>query len=62
MAELALDLEMPPENILQPDLMRRVAWSPDEDIAAQLTELGARKWQVEAVAEKFSAALAGLNQ
>jgi ribonuclease D len=62
MAEIALDLEIPPENILQPDLMRRVAWSPDEDIAAQLSELGARKWQVEAVAEKFSAALAGLNQ
>lgn len=62
MADLALELEVPPENILQPDLMRRVAWAPENDIAAQLTELGARKWQVEAVAEKFTAALADLNQ
>ncbi len=62
MADLALELEVPPENILQPDLMRRVAWAPENDIAAQLTELGARKWQVEAVAEKFTAAIADLNQ
>lgn len=62
MTNLALELEVPPENILQPDLMRRVAWLPEDDIATQLAELGARQWQVSAVAEKFSAALAGLNQ
>jgi ribonuclease D len=62
MSELALELEIPTENILQPDLMRRVAWEPAEDIAAQLMEFGARTWQVEAVAAKFSGALATLNQ
>lgn len=61
-ADLVLELEVPAENILQPDLMRRVAWEPESDIAAQLAELGARPWQVQAVAEKFSAALVGLNQ
>jgi ribonuclease D len=62
MAELALEFEVPAENILQPDLMRRVAWEPESDIAQQLTSLGARKWQVEAVAGPFSAALATLTQ
>ncbi|MEN9608099.1 MAG: hypothetical protein RLZZ06_30 [Actinomycetota bacterium] len=62
MAELALELEVPAENLLQPDLMRRVAWEPEEDIAMQLENLGARKWQIEAVAEPFSAALSALNQ
>ncbi len=62
MAELALELEIPSENILQPDLMRRVAWEPESDISNQLFELGARKWQIEAVSEKFTSALATLKQ
>jgi ribonuclease D len=62
MSELALELEIPTENILQPDLMRRVAWEPADDISAQLLEFGARNWQVEAVASKFTDALATLNQ
>lgn len=61
MGELALELEIPQENLLQPDLMRRVAWEPAENIAEQLAALGARNWQVEAVAAKFSDALAGSN-
>jgi len=57
-AEIAAELELPVENLLQPDLLRNVAWLPAEDIAQQLRELGARMWQVEAVAEKLSDALA----
>lgn len=62
MAELATELELPIENLLQPDLLRRVAWEPEEDIARQLTSLGARPWQVEAVAEKISSALDALKK
>jgi ribonuclease D len=62
MAELALEHELPLENLLQPDLLRRVAWEPESDIALQLKELGARDWQIDAVAEKISAALEALNQ
>ena len=62
MSELALELEIPSENILQPDLMRKIAWEPAEDIAAQLLEYGARSWQVEAVSQRFTDALATLNQ
>jgi len=57
-AEIANELELPVENLLQPDLLRTVAWLPAEDISQQLSELGARKWQVEAVSERLSGALA----
>ncbi len=41
---------MPVENLLTPDLLRRVAWSPPAEptadaIAERLAELGARPWQ-----------------
>ncbi|MEY4397573.1 MAG: hypothetical protein RLZ53_149 [Actinomycetota bacterium] len=57
-AEIAEGLELPVENLLQPDLLRTVAWLPAEDISAQLLDLGARRWQIEAVAARLSDALA----
>lgn len=53
--ERAEDLEMPPENLLQPALLRRWIWEHEDvpseaETAAQLTELGARPWQVEQTA------------
>lgn len=60
-AEIAGELELPVENLLQPDLLRHVAWLPAENIATQLIELGARLWQVEAVASRLSDALAALS-
>jgi len=44
-------LGMPTENLLTPELLRRVAWQPPEPATADavgdaLTELGARRWQV----------------
>jgi ribonuclease D len=62
MAALSLELEVPLENLLQPDLLRRVAWEPEEDIAKQLLSMGARQWQVDAVAEPISSALVKLSQ
>jgi ribonuclease D len=62
MADLALEHELPLENLLQPDLLRQVAWEPESDIANQLRELGARDWQINLVAERISAALEALNQ
>ncbi len=47
---------MPTENLLTPELLRRVAWTPPADvsgetIAAALTELGARGWQIAQTAQ-----------
>ncbi len=63
--EIATELGMPVENLLTPDLLRRVAWTPPdpadaENIGSALRSLGARAWQVEetaqAIAEAFVAA------
>jgi len=48
------ELDVPAENLLTPDYLRRVLWSPpqvddgdlDEAVAAELRRLGAREWQV----------------
>lgn len=50
-ARRAEQLQMPTENLLTPDTLRRVAWRPPseinpETIAIALRELGARPWQI----------------
>lgn len=52
----AEELRMPTENLLTPETLRRVAWSPPADITAAtiglaVAELGARPWQVEQTAQ-----------
>lgn len=47
----AEELNLPMENLLTPDYLRRVAWRPpseitDESVALELRTLGAREWQV----------------
>jgi ribonuclease D len=52
-AAISAEWSIPTENLLQPDLLRRVCWSPpadDGDVAAALREGGAREWQVELIA------------
>lgn len=49
------ELEVPVENLLTPDFLRRVLWTPpqeaatgmDDAVAAALATLGARRWQIE---------------
>ena len=59
---LAEQLTMPPENLVQPDAVRRLAWSPPsppdvEGVSAALRSYGVRSWQVGLVAEPLAAAL-----
>jgi len=61
-SELAAELTMPPENLVQPEALRRLAWTPPQDatrerVAEALRAAGARAWQVTAVAERVAAAL-----
>ncbi|WP_437095428.1 HRDC domain-containing protein [Streptomyces sp. enrichment culture] len=60
---LAEQLNMPPENLIAPDTVRRVCWEPPKpadarSVAAALTAHGARAWQVEQVTPVLVAALA----
>lgn len=53
-------LQMPTENLLKPDFLRRVSWEhPGDDvesIGAALAELGARPWQIAETAPLIAAA------
>ncbi|MEF2977887.1 HRDC domain-containing protein [Subtercola sp. YIM 133946] len=68
-ALLALSEEqlIPLENLLTPDLLRRVAWTPPpqlsaESIAAALQGLGARPWQIELTAQPIAQAFVEAHQ
>ncbi len=48
-AELSERVQVPVENLMTPDVVRRVLWEPPADLDARLRELRARPWQVELV-------------
>lgn len=54
---VAEELTMPTENLLKPDTLRRLAWSPPElttdAVSETLASLGARPWQIEQTAQKI---------
>ncbi|MBT3162826.1 ribonuclease D [Streptomyces sp. Vc74B-19] len=59
---LAERLNMPAENLITPDTVRRVCWEPPapataDSVASALTAHGARAWQVEQVTPVLVAAL-----
>ncbi|MBG6190258.1 ribonuclease D [Arthrobacter sp. CAN_A212] len=61
LAVVAESLNLPIENLLTPDYLRRVAWRPPaeislESISGALAELGARPWQVEKTAAVLTVA------
>jgi ribonuclease D len=61
-AALADEHCLPAENLLQPDVVRRLAWQPPDPpdasaVAADLATHGARPWQVELAALPISRAL-----
>jgi ribonuclease D len=57
----AEELNLPVENLLTPDYLRRVAWRPpaelsEDGVAEELQNLGARQWQIELTAPLISEA------
>ncbi|MFF5263652.1 HRDC domain-containing protein [Actinomadura viridis] len=63
---LADEHTMPAENLVQPDYVRRLAWSPPPEatpaaVGAALRVLGARAWQVNLVAKPLAKALLKLE-
>jgi ribonuclease D len=55
---LAAEQALPIENLLTPDYLRRVCFEPQEDVQAQLRNLGARPWQIELTLGVIEAGLA----
>ncbi len=65
-AKLAEELDLPLENLLTPDSLRRVLWTPPatrdpaeltEAVAEQLRGYAAREWQIDLTAELIVAAI-----
>ncbi|UYM04764.1 ribonuclease D [Solicola gregarius] len=60
--QIAEDHDLPAENLLAPDTVRRVAWEPPEPatadaVAAALAGHGARQWQIDLTGPGLAAAL-----
>jgi ribonuclease D len=60
---IATEHGLPVENLLSPELVRRVAWTPpdpltSEAVARALADGGARSWQVELAADAIATAMA----
>lgn len=57
--KMSEDLNIPPENLLTPDTLRRVAWEPhglsEGDLVQQFESMGAREWQIETLAPAIAA-------
>jgi ribonuclease D len=67
LAEIAEANNLPVENLLQPDLVRRTCWRPPADlsedaVAGALRDGGAREWQIGLTAAALSQALNGTAQ
>jgi ribonuclease D len=61
-AALADEHNLPTENLIQPDAVRRLAWTPPAEISPEtlgeaLRDLGARSWQIELVVVPLAKAL-----
>jgi ribonuclease D len=62
--EIAAELELPVENLVEPAVVRRLAWSPPDPpdeptVRRVMREFGARQWQIDLTASALAPALAG---
>jgi len=64
-AELSTEIEIPAENLITPELVRKLCWELppvdqskyEEYVASQLKSYGARDWQIDQVAPLIASAL-----
>ena len=67
LASISLEHNIPVENLLTPDYLRRLCWEPPEpetaeSVARFLLDRGARQWQISLVAEALAAAFVDARQ
>jgi ribonuclease D len=53
----ASELNIPVENLISPEVIRKLVWKLSSDVTKDALELGARPWQVAEIADLLSAAL-----
>ena len=53
----AAELNIPVENLISPEVIRKLIWKLSRDVSKDALELGARPWQVAEIADLVSAAL-----
>ena len=61
--QIAAEHELPAENLVEPAVVRRLAWSPPQPldaaaVRAAMAAAGSRSWQIELTAEALATALA----
>jgi ribonuclease D len=66
-AELSTELEIPVENLLTPEVLRRLAWAPPtpqtvDSLSESLRALGARSWQIAATVQTIDQAFVDAAQ
>jgi ribonuclease D len=64
--DLAEEHDLPPENLLEPEAIRRLAWAPPEELSADsvsaaLAGAGARQWQIDLTSQALLETLDGLD-
>ncbi len=57
LAELAIEHQLPIENLLTPDYLRRLMFEPAPDLKTALSDFGARAWQIELTLPAIEAGL-----
>lgn len=67
MTETSEEMSIPLENLLTPEYLRRLSWSPPasvdvESISAALAEMGTRPWQIDASAQRITDAFVEAQQ
>ena len=65
LADTAEELNLPVENLMTPETIRRVLWSPPETpelLRAELMNFGARNWQIDIVAPVLETAIWNMTE
>jgi ribonuclease D len=67
LALLSVEHNIPQENLLTPDFLRKICWNPPSDLSAEgvgseLHALGARHWQIGLIAAAISDVFVGASQ
>ena len=65
--EVSTEMSIPVENLLTPELLRRLSWNPPavtnfEAVEEVLSEMGARAWQIDATAQVITDAFVEASQ